>query len=327
MTGVRLLLRLLPAATAVALLSSAPAAQAAVPTQFSGAGSGPAHTAMSNFTAAIAGSDNAARTGSQPGGYRTIDWEGLPDSVLEPRVLPPDYFNTASPRGVLLSTPGDSLRVSGGSGGSTTYPVFADVNSNYASDFAAFSGSHIFSPFGSTITDVRFVTAGGSAPATVRGFGAAFTNVEASGATINSIEYFDPSGATLGRYFAPTSSRQAVEFLGELFSTEQVARVRITSGTDAARRQRERQRRRLAGQRGGAGRLRVRRAAAAPRPRGHRHEPHRGSRPSPRAAHAHRHGERPLRRQVADRRRPAGSGRRRRHLVAPPQCPPGRRTR
>lgn len=79
------------------------------------------------------------------------------------------------------------------------------------------------------MTNVQFSPAGGSAPGTVAGFGAIFLNVE--DANTSSIAYFDPSGAMLGRFFAPTGTKQQAEFLGVLFGAERVARVEITSGT------------------------------------------------------------------------------------------------
>jgi hypothetical protein len=153
----------------------------------------------------------------------------VPDSAAEPRPLPGDFYNTTFTRGALLATPGDSVRVS--ATGSHAQTVFNDINSTYNSDFATFSGGRIFSPLGSNVTDVTFTTPGSGAPATVRGFGAIFVNVET--ASTSSIEYFDPSGATLGRFFAPVAGNQGFSFEGVLFSNEKVGRVRITSGTDA----------------------------------------------------------------------------------------------
>src|SRR5947209_5509075 len=221
-------LRFLLLATAAALLA-APAVAQAVPTTFTGT-AGTTGSALTSFTTAAGGPNNAATPGSQSTGFRTINWDGVPDTLQEPRALPGDFFNTTSPRGVILTTPGDSVRVSGGGGAATAYPRFADVNPGYSTDFAAFSPTHIFSPFGSTHTDVTFQVPGTIAPATVRGFGSVFTNVRIPNSS--SIEYFDPSGASLGRFFAPSGANGDTEFLGVLFSTEKVARVRITSGTN-----------------------------------------------------------------------------------------------
>lgn len=216
----------------VGLGAMAPAASALPPEEFRGVGGnntstipGTANAALSAFEAAIGGTNNQGNPGVHPGGFRTINWDGVPEEFAEPRALPGSFFGS---RGASLSTPGDSLRVSA-SGGSSP-PVFSDINTTYLTDFTPFSGTRIFSPLGSVVTDVQFSPAGGSGPATVAGFGAIFLNVESPN-TSSSIAYFDPSGAMLGRFLAPTGAKKEAEFLGVLFGTERVARVEITSGT------------------------------------------------------------------------------------------------
>jgi hypothetical protein len=186
---------------------------------------GTANAALSAFEAGIGGANNGSSPGSHANGFRAINWDGVPEEFAEPRALPGGFFIS---RGATLSTPGDSLRVSANDASSP--PVFGDVNTTYSTtDFFAFSPTRIFSPLGSVVTNVQFSLAGSSGPATVAGFGAIFLNVES--ANTSSIAYFDPSGAMLGRFFAPTGSKQQAEFLGVLFPTEKVARVEITSGT------------------------------------------------------------------------------------------------
>jgi hypothetical protein len=209
----------------------ASAASALPPEVFTGVGGnntsvipGSANAALSAFEAGIGGTNNQGTPGAHANGFRTINWDGVPEEFAEPRALPGGFFLS---RGATLSTSGDSLRVSA-SGGSSP-PVFADINTTYSGDFFAFSPTRIFSPLGSVVTDVQFSPAGGSAPATVAGFGAIFLNVQSP--NTSGIAYFDPSGAMLGRFFAPTGTKQQAEFLGVLFGTERVARVEITSGT------------------------------------------------------------------------------------------------
>jgi hypothetical protein len=185
---------------------------------------GTANAALSAFEAGIGGANNGVSLGVHPNGFRTINWDGVPEEFAEPHALPGGFFIS---RGATLSTPGDSLRVSANDAGSLQ--VFADINATYSTDFFAFSPTRIFSPLGSIATDIQFSPAGGSGPATVAGFGAIFLNVQS--ANTSSIAYFDPSGAMLGRFFAPTGAKKEAEFLGVLFGTATVARVEITSGT------------------------------------------------------------------------------------------------
>jgi hypothetical protein len=216
-------------ATTTALLFSATAQ--ASPSVFSGVGGtnvsvtpGTANAAMNAFRAGIGGANNGSGP-PQTGGFRAINWDGVPSADAEPFALPGNFYLD---RGATLSTPGNSLRVSANDASSP--PVFSDINSTYASDFATFSPTRIFSPLGSVLTDITFTTAGTSTPATVSGFGAIFVNSELS--STSSIQYFDPKGTSLGTFFVTTGGLQQFEFLGVLFSTERVARVELRSGTD-----------------------------------------------------------------------------------------------
>jgi hypothetical protein len=203
----------------------------ALPLTFSGAGgtntSGGAVTALNAFEAAIGGANNLAK-GPQAAGLRTVNWDEVPDSLADPSLLPPGFFNSNSPRGIVLRTPGSGVEVSAGSG---TGLSFGDINANYPGDFPAFSPSRVFSPIGSNVTDLTFYAAGTPTHATVRGFGAIFINDEV--ANSSSIEYFDRAGHSLGKFFAPQSTQGKPEFLGVLFSPETAARVEVTSGTTA----------------------------------------------------------------------------------------------
>jgi hypothetical protein len=215
-------------ATSTALLFSATAE--ASPSVFSGVGGtnvsvtpGTANAAMNAFRAGIGGANNGSGP-PQTVGFRAINWDGVPSADAEPFALPGNFYLD---RGATLSTPGNSLRVSANE--TSSPPVFSDINSTYASDFATFSPTRIFSPLGSVLTDITFTTAGTSTPATVSGFGAIFVNSELS--STSSIQYFDPSGTSLGTFFVPAGSLKQYEFLGVLFSTERVARVEVRSGT------------------------------------------------------------------------------------------------
>ena len=60
------------------------------------------------FRADLGGGLVAGANGSFGGIRREINWDGAPDSSSSPNPLPGDFFNTTSPRGVVLTTRGYS---------------------------------------------------------------------------------------------------------------------------------------------------------------------------------------------------------------------------
>ena len=108
-------------------------------------------------------------------------------------------------------------------------------NPTYGATFNTFSGARLFVPVGSNIVDALFFLpgSGGVTPATVSGFGAVFTDVDILGST--SLSFFDSSNVSLGNFLvAPGKVADgSLSFLGVFFTTEQIARVRITMGTSA----------------------------------------------------------------------------------------------
>jgi hypothetical protein len=175
------------------------------------------------------GDPNNAAGGPAQSGRREINWDGVPDTVAAPNLLPSDFFNKNSARGVVFATPGSGFSVSANDG---IAPVrFGDINPAYTTAFNVFSAQRLFSPLGSNTTEVRFFVPGTSTPATVSGFGAVFTNVQTVGTTI---EYFDGQGTSLGVFPVPVSPPAGLSFLGASFSGGPgVGRVRITTGTTA----------------------------------------------------------------------------------------------
>jgi hypothetical protein len=221
-------------AVAVALgLLALPAGASASFTTISGAGgtntAGGALSALNAFEASIGGTNNGAMPGPVASGFRTINWDGVPDAFADPASLPGGFFNTNSPRGAVLTAggvTGTNVEVS------TTNGNFSDINASYSTLLAPFSPSRIFAPLGSNVTVVRFYVPGTSTPATVAGFGAIFMNVRLT--NTSAIQYFDLQGNLLGTFFAPTngSSKQPA-FIGVSFNPQRIARVEITNGTDA----------------------------------------------------------------------------------------------
>lgn len=162
---------------------------------------------------------------------RELNWDGVPATSATPNALPPNFFNVSSPRGVVLTTPGTSVQVSGSpndSGpGQPAAIRFHNLNISYS--FLPFTELRLFSPIGSNIVDVNFFVAGTSIPAAVSGFGAVFCDVDLSNTT--SVQFFDRAGSSMGVFFVPPIS-SGLSFLGG-FTTDRkptIARVRITEG-------------------------------------------------------------------------------------------------
>jgi hypothetical protein len=120
---------------------------------------------------------------------------------------------------------------------STNTPVrFGNIFSLYPALFTAFSEQKLFTALGSTITEnLFFIPPGGGGTttprsATVKGFGAVFTDVNTDLST--KIEYFDVAGNLLltQNVLPGPIKRGSLSFLGVVFDTASVFMVRITSG-------------------------------------------------------------------------------------------------
>ncbi|MDQ2780105.1 MAG: VPLPA-CTERM sorting domain-containing protein [Pseudomonadota bacterium] len=197
----------------------------AVPTtsSVSGANAAAVQPTVDAFRASL-GPLNANVAGSFGSGRREINWDGVPVSLAAPNSLPADFFNTNSPRGVVLSTPGTGFQVSG------TPIEFGNIHPSYPGLFAAFSPTRLFTAIGSNVTDVSFFVPGSSVVASVSGFGVVFTDVDLPNVT--SLQFFDLSNSLLGTFYAPPTAGidQGFSFIGVAFSTERIGRVRITAG-------------------------------------------------------------------------------------------------
>jgi len=181
-------------------------------------------TGSVNAYRALLGTLNPNVAGEQPGGRREINWDGVPATFTNNDLFPGNFFNVNSPRGVLFTTTGTAFRISDNG--------YVDVNAAYAGEFNVFSQPKLFTARGSTVTDVQFVVAGSNTPALVTGFGSVFADVGLENST--TIEYFDAAGNRLLIVKAPRRSDAAgLSFVGAVFESAIVARVRITSGNTA----------------------------------------------------------------------------------------------
>ncbi len=211
------------AVTAVVLTS--PSITFAKPVVFSAAGKTPADIqasvdAFRNFLGA-----NRGVGGTFKDGRREINWDGVPDAIAAPNNMPANNFNA---RGVVFFTPGFGFQISANQG---VAPIeFDNLRPNLSRKFRAFSPQRLFTALNSTITENLFFVPGTIQPATTKGFGAVFTDVDREEST--KIEYLDANGSLLSTAFAPPAKgNETLSFIGVAFDAgEQVFLVRITSG-------------------------------------------------------------------------------------------------
>ena len=214
------------AALALSITALATANAVPVVTAVGGANAAAISLTVDAYRASL-GVLNPNVAGSFGSGRREINWDGVPDALAAPNNLPANFFNVNSPRGAVFSTPGSGFQVSANAAAG---PVeFGNLNASYPSLFGTFSSQRLFTALGSTITDVIFFVPGSATPATVSGFGAVFTDVDLP--QVSSLQFFDQNDALLGVFFVPAIvGNETLSFIGVMFTTERIGRVRITSG-------------------------------------------------------------------------------------------------
>ena len=188
-------------------------------------------TASGNITARVdefrnlLGQSNGGTAGEQPAGRREISWDGAGANPFNNRNdFPADFFNTVVRSGAVFTTPGTGFR--------NDSTLFQEVNPTYATQFAFFSATKIFTAIGSNRLDVLFRVAGEPSPARVRAFGIVLSDVDQAGAT--TLQLFDADGASLGSFAAPVrTDAGGLSFIAVSFAEPIIARVRLTLGTGA----------------------------------------------------------------------------------------------
>ncbi len=175
------------------------------------------------FRTAVGGGTVAGANGSFGGARREINWDGVPNNLADPNLLPANFFNANSPRGAVFSTPGTGFMVSANAGQASP-TLFG-----FASDFQTFSAQRLFTALNSSIMDVQFFVPGTNTAATTSAFGLVFVDAEVTGGS--TLEFFDLNNALIFSRDALVSSNQGLTFLGAVADAgELISRVRITSG-------------------------------------------------------------------------------------------------
>lgn len=155
-------------------------------------------------------------------GRREVNWDGVPDSLLN-KELPLDFFN---PVGV--NAPAARQRGLAYSNGifQVSASNFAEVNSEAASEFSAFSGDKVFANVSRSQWPVEFRVPGQATLANVQAFGMVFSDVDAEGST--TLEFFD-GAESLGKFpVPPHDASGSFSFLGLHFNDRTITKVVVT---------------------------------------------------------------------------------------------------
>ena len=172
------------------------------------------------FRTAVGGGDAAGPAGNFGGLRREINWDGVPDAISDPALMPANFFNVNSPRGAVFSTPGTGFMVSA-PGTLFGFPL----------DLQTFSPAKLFAIVGSRTMDIQFFVPGTNVAATTSAFGAIFVDAEDNNATnFTNMEFFDPLGNSIFSRTVLAGSNQGLSFLGGVANAgERIGRVRITT--------------------------------------------------------------------------------------------------
>jgi hypothetical protein len=186
------------------------------------------------------GNNNGNNPGPIPKGRREINWDGGNPNILDTTAPVNPFLVFLNTRGSQFKTPGLGLSQAPPSGGPQGGLAVLFGNPTYATIFTAFSRSRLFTPVGSNITEVSFDIPGtnGNAPASVRGFGAVFTDVNQPdgvsatgrrGSTL--ILYFDKKDRLIFSSFVPAApDHGSLSFFGIKFDDARIASVVIKTG-------------------------------------------------------------------------------------------------
>ena len=231
----------------VAVSQTARAQDTSLPVVFQAAGPTAAsiQSSVDAFRAALGDPNNANNPGPLSTGRREINWDGGDPNILD-TTAPVTPFNVfLNTRGSQFTTPGTGLSQAPPSGGLEGGLAVLFNNVTYGTIFKTFSPSRLFTPVGSNITDAVFFIPGsnGALQATVRGFGAVFTDVDQPDGNRSGkrgdkastlIEYFDQDGKQLFRSFVPASTGNGnLSFFGIVFDDARIASVHIRAGNVA----------------------------------------------------------------------------------------------
>ena len=221
---------------ALMLVTTASVSAAVVVRQASGANTAALQPIVDTFRADLGGANNGVG-GCFTSGRREINWDGVPDNFSEPNNFPVNFFNVNSPRGIMFNSIEDATgaalnQFAVSATTASGVPVrFGNLNAAYSSIFQTFSAQRLFIARNTHMTEVTFFIPGTTIPATVKGFGVVFADVDsATGGNRSLIRVYGPDGTQLSAASAPVLDN-GLSFVGISFNAgERIARVVIESG-------------------------------------------------------------------------------------------------
>ena len=190
------------------------------------------------FRVAVGG--GTALTVGVPGDFgglrREINWDGVPDGRADPNLLPGNFFNVNSPRGVVFSTTGTGFLVSANA---CVTPALAPpcvqttpLLFGFPGDLVAFSAQKVFGIVGSNVMDIKFFVPGTTTAATTSAFASVFVDLE-NNDTIDftTMQFFDKDNVEIfNRKALATNVTKSLSFLGGVANAgERIAKVTITT--------------------------------------------------------------------------------------------------
>jgi PEP-CTERM motif len=211
-------------AIAVLVALVLPMSAGAVPVVFEGAGPDATsiQATVDGFRAALGNPNNGNAPGPLFTGRREVNWDGGGQATT---ISPTPFDGFLNIRGAQFTTPtpGTGFVQAPPSGLATTF------NNPTYSTFSTFSNPRLFTPIGSTLTNVAFFVPGtnGGLPATITGFGAVFSDVDSTANA--SLSFVNTGGVPLGSFFVPAANN-GLSFLGVIFPDELIGQVQIISG-------------------------------------------------------------------------------------------------
>jgi hypothetical protein len=159
------------------------------------------------------------------GGYREINWDGLPNNFIL-NSIPNNFFNNpisiqSLQRGLIYSGSSGDFRIS--------RDGFKEINGHNApTDIVAFSGNTVFANITESAWPVNFEVVGTQTEAATKAFGLVFIGVNKEKSSY--LEVFN-NETSLGKYFAlPQTQTSKHSFVGISFTNAVITKVKVTHG-------------------------------------------------------------------------------------------------
>ena len=187
------------------------------------------------------GPNNLNNPGPLQNGRREINWDGGNPNILDTTAPVTPFLVFLNTRGSQFKTPGLGLSQAPPSGGPQGGLAVLFGNPTYGNIFRPSARRVCSLLWGATSPKRPFSIPGtnGTVPATVRGFGAVFTDVDQPDGSASMparkastlIEYFDRDGRLIFSSSVPASPGDgSLSFFGIVFDDARIASVRIKTG-------------------------------------------------------------------------------------------------